>query len=61
MKLIADYPWRFMVALDLNPFLMPRFSRKVAVQRTVLESLPPSVREIVAYKAAWKLMFNEDI
>jgi len=61
VKLIADYPWRFMVALDLNPFLMPRFSRKVAVQRTVLESLPPSVREIVAYKAAWKLMFNEDI
>jgi predicted TIM-barrel fold metal-dependent hydrolase len=60
-KLIADHPWRFMVALDLNPFIMPSFSRKVAIQRTVLESLPPSVREIVAYKAAWKLMFNEDI
>jgi hypothetical protein len=50
-----------MVALDLNPFIMPTFSRKVAIQRSVLGSLPPSVREIVAYKAAWKLIFNEDI
>jgi hypothetical protein len=60
-KLIADHPWRFMVALDLNPFIMSTFSRIVAIQRAVLESLPPSVREIIAYKAAWKLMFNEDI
>ena len=60
-RLIADHPWRFMVALDLNPFIMANFSRKVAIQRIVLESLPPSVREIVAYKAAWKLMFNEEL
>jgi len=59
--LIADHPWRFMVAFDLNPFIMKAFSRKVAVQRAVLDSLPPSVREIVAYKAAWKLLFNEEI
>lgn len=60
-KLIADHPWRFMVALDLNPFIMKNFARKVAMQRAVLGSLPASVREIVAYKAAWKLLFNEDI
>ena len=60
-KLIADHPWRFMAALDLNRSTMPAFSRKVAMQRAVLESLPESVREIVAYKAAWKLLFNEDI
>lgn len=60
-KLIADHPWRFMTALDLNPFIMDAFSRKVGMQRAVLNSLPPSVREIVAYKAAWKLLFNEDI
>jgi hypothetical protein len=60
-KLIADHPWRFMTALDLNPFIIPAFSRKVAMQRAVLSSLPESVREIVAYKAAWKLLFNEDI
>ncbi len=60
-KLIADHPWHFMVALDLNPFVMKNFSRKVAIQRAVLGSLPVSVREIVAYKAAWKLLFNEEI
>lgn len=60
-KLISDHPWRFMVALDLNPFIMQYFSRKVAIQRDVLDSLPASVREIVAYKAAWKLFFNEEI
>jgi len=58
-KLIADHPWRFMTALDLNPFIMQGFSRKVGMQRAVLDSLPVSVREIVAYKAAWKLLFNE--
>ena len=58
--LIAEHPWRFMVALDLNPFIMQSFSRKVAMQRAVLDSLPESVQEIVAYKAAWKLFFNED-
>lgn len=60
-KLIADHPWRFMTALDLNPFIMQAFARKVGMQRAVLESLPESVREIVAYKAAWKLLFNEEL
>ena len=58
-KLIADHPWRFMTALDLNPFIVSQFSKKVAMQRAVVESLPEAVREIVAYKAAWKLLFNE--
>jgi predicted TIM-barrel fold metal-dependent hydrolase len=60
-KLIADHPWRFMTALDLNPNIMKGFSNKVRIQRTVLDSLPESAREIVAYKAAWKLLFNEDL
>lgn len=60
-KLIADHPWRFMVGLDLNPFIMKSFSKKVGMQRAVLASLPESAREIVAYKAAWKLLFNEAI
>jgi predicted TIM-barrel fold metal-dependent hydrolase len=59
-QLIADHPWRFMTALDLNPYIMAGFSRKVAMQRAVLQSLPEASREIVAYKAAWKLLFNED-
>lgn len=61
VKLIADHPWRFMTALDLNPFIMQSFARKVAMQRAVLDSLPEPVREIVAYKAAWKLIFNEEL
>jgi hypothetical protein len=60
-KLIADHPWRFMTALDLNPFIMQSFSRKVGMQRAVLDSLPEPVREIVAYKAAWKLLFAEEL
>lgn len=60
-KLIADHPWRFMTALDLNPFKMYRFLGKVKSQRAVQDSLPGSVREIVAYKAAWKLIFNEEM
>lgn len=60
-KLIADHPWHFMTALDLNPFIMGEFSHKVDMQRAILDSLPESAREIVAYKAAWKLLFNEDI
>jgi hypothetical protein len=60
-SVIADHPWRFMIGLDLNPYIMQNFSRKVAIQRAVLDGLPASVREIVAYKAAWKLLFNEDI
>jgi hypothetical protein len=50
-----------MTALDLNPFIMQAFARKVAMQRAVLDSLPASAREIVAYKAAWRLLFDEDI
>ena len=60
-RLIAEHPWRFMTALDLNPFIMQAFARKVAMQRAVLDSLPASAREIVAYKAAWRLLFDEDI
>jgi hypothetical protein len=60
-KLIADHPWRFMTALDLNPFIMQSFSRKVGMQRAVLDSLPEPVRDIVAYKAAWKLLFAEEL
>jgi len=59
-RLIADHPWRFMTALDLNPFIMNAFGKKVAAQRAVLDSLPSEARDIVAYKAAWKLFFGEE-
>ncbi|MBI2306129.1 MAG: amidohydrolase [Rhodocyclales bacterium] len=60
-QLIADHPWRFMIAFDLNPFIMKGFANKVRIQRAVLAGLPEAAREIVAYKAAWKLLFGEEI
>ena len=60
-RLIADHPWRFMAALDLSPFLIPVLVRKVDMQRAALAGLPVPVQEIVAYKAAWKLLFDEEL
>lgn len=60
-KLISAHPWRFLAALDLNGMIMPTFAGRVRAQRGVLASLPESVQEIVAYKAAWKLLFNEEL
>lgn len=60
-QLIIDYPWRFHAALDLDWDVMGLFSKKVARQREILEELPPGIRDIVAYKATWKLLFNESL
>ena len=34
--------------------------RELPGARALLEALPAEVREIVAWKAAWKLLFNEE-
>jgi hypothetical protein len=34
---------------------------KAIKMRHFIDGLPESVREIVAYRAAWKLLFNENI
>jgi hypothetical protein len=61
--LIEDSPWRFLSALDMSdPGLEPEMlSRKAAEQREFLAELSPRTAQIVAYGAAWKLIFGEDL
>jgi hypothetical protein len=61
IDLIADHPWRFLAALDLGPDRMDALPRYTSNLRKFLNQLPRNTREIVAYKAAWKLLFNENI
>jgi hypothetical protein len=42
-------------------FIMKAFAKRVGMQRAVLNSLPEPAQKIVAYKAAWKLLFNEEL
>lgn len=61
IDLIADHPWRFLAALDLGSDRMDALPRYTSNLRKFLNQLPRDTREIVAYKAAWKLLFNENI
>jgi len=60
-QLISDYPWRFLAAFDLGGDRMNQLPNRVRKVRRFLDTLPPQAREIVAYKAAWKLLFNEEL
>lgn len=40
---------------------MDDLPKHVRVLRRFLGNLPPHLQEIVAYKAAWKLLFNEEL
>lgn len=60
VDLIERYPWRFVAAFDLGgdrQEQLPEYARRF---RTFLGHLPEPTREIVAYKSAWKLLFNEE-
>ena len=61
VALISDHPWRFLAALDLGGDRMDNLAKNSRVLRKFIGDLPPHVQEIVAYKAAWKLLFNEEI
>ena len=61
IELIADHPWRFLAALDLGPDRMEQLEEKVESLRKFLAALPLPVHAIVAYRAAWKLLFGEEI
>lgn len=60
-QLIIRHPWRFHAALDLGPDRMDALPAKLKRQRKMLDELPSAVREVVAYKASWKLLFNEEL
>lgn len=59
--LINDMPWRFMAALDIGGDRQTpsHLQQSTAGLRGFLDKLPADVREIVAYKSAWRLLFNE--
>ena len=59
--LIAAKPYRFLAALDIGGDRMNRVEEWSRNLRNFLETLPQPVREIVAYKSAWKLLFNEEL
>jgi hypothetical protein len=60
-ELISAWPWRFLAALDIGGDRMDRIEAWTRNLRQFLQTLPEPVREIVAYKAAWKLLFNEEL
>jgi hypothetical protein len=60
-ELIAEHPWRFLAALDIGGDRMNRIEEWTRNLREFLGTLPASVRDIVAYKASWKLLFGEEI
>lgn len=59
VRVISENPWRFLSALDLGGDRMDGLPKNVKTLRLFLESLSPGVQEVVAYKAAWKLLFEE--
>lgn len=61
VQLIVDYPYRFLAALDIGGDRINHVSKYTKRLRTFISNLPRKTQEIVAYKAAWKLLFNEDI
>ncbi|MDD3344646.1 MAG: hypothetical protein PHR87_13865 [Sulfurospirillaceae bacterium] len=60
-QLLEDYPYHFLSAFDIGGDRHDELSEKIHVSREVLKSLSPKTQEIIAYKAFWKLVFNEEI
>jgi hypothetical protein len=61
VDLIKDHPWRFLAALDLGGDKMDKLPYIVRRLRHFFKSFPKPIREIIAYKAAWKLLFDEEV
>jgi hypothetical protein len=59
--LIISKPYRFLAALDLGGDRIDKLDEWTRNLRFFLGLLPEKTAEIVAYKAAWKLLFNEEI
>ncbi len=61
IDLITDYPYRFVAALDIGGDRVNHMKKNTQRLRKFIRNLPKETREIVAYKAAWKLLFNEEL
>lgn len=60
-ELIVARPYRFLAALDIGGDRMHRVEEWTRTLRDLLQTLPAETREIVAYKAAWRLLFAETL
>ena len=60
--LIQEMPWRFLAALDIGGDRMTaqHVEGWSSNLRRFLGKIPDGAREIVAYRASWKLLFGED-
>ena len=61
VQLITDHPYRFLAALDIGGDRLDAVRKNTRILRSFINNLPKETQEIVAYKAAWKLLFDEDI
>lgn len=61
IDLITDYPYRFLAALDVAGDRVDHVSKNTLTLRAFIDNLPKETQEVVAYKAAWKLLFSEYI
>jgi len=57
--LIEAYPYRFLMAFDIGGDRHDELPKKVDVARDILKNFSLPTQEIIAYKAFWKLVFNE--
>ena len=58
VQLITDHPYRFLAALDIGGDRLDHVRQNTQTLRAFIGNLPKETQEIVAYKAAWKLLFN---
>ena len=61
VELIVQHPWRFLAAFDLGGDRQDQLAEYNITLRKFLNQIPEPAREIVAYKAAWKLLFGEEL
>ena len=59
VQLITDHPFRFVAALDIGGDRVNDIGKKTQTLRLFMSNLPNEIQQIVAYKAAWRLLFNE--
>ena len=61
VELIVQQPWRFLAAFDLGgdrQDKLPEYNKNL---HNFLNQIPEPATEIVAYKAAWKLLFGDEL
>ncbi len=61
VELIVRQPWRFLAAFDLGGDRQDQLPEYNTNLRKFLNQIPEPTREIVAYKASWKLLFGEEL